>query len=101
MKQIPKRLPIPTLAVWALGLILVGAGGLHDAASPWIGVVGLLLVGLVAAKESILWRWRREQLREELAGERKRAEQGLAAEPKRAEGTFRVLAAPRRRRTWN
>ena len=53
MKQIPKRLPIPTLAVWALGLILVGAGGLHDAASPWIGVVGLLLVGLVAAKESI------------------------------------------------
>ena len=86
--RLRKLLPIPTLAVWALGLILVGVAGLHDAASPWIGGGGLLLVGLVAAKESILWRWRREQLREEIAGQRKLAEQALAAfaaERKRAE----------------
>ena len=74
--RLRKLLPIPTLAVWALGLILVGVAGLHDAASPWIGGGGLLLVGLVAAKESILWRWRRDQLREELAGQRRQAEQG-------------------------
>ena len=90
------RLPIPTLAVMALGLLLVGGAGLPDTASPrwWVGVVGLLLVGLFAAKETILWRWRRDQLREELAGERRRAEQALAAERKRAE---QALAAERKR----
>ena len=84
--RLRKLLPIPTLAVWALGLILVGAGLFSDAASMWwIGASGLALVGLVGAKESILWRWRREQLREELAGQRRQAELGLAAERKRAE----------------
>ena len=90
-----KRLPILTLAVWSLGLILVGVGGFSDiAARWWIGASGLLLVGLVAAKESILWRWRREQLREELAGQQRRAEQALAAERKRTE---QALAAERKR----
>ena len=93
-----KRLPIPTVAVMALGLILTGAGFSDvvssDVASRWwIGASGLLLVGLVAAKESILWRWRREQLREELAGQRGRAEQALTAERKRAE---QALTAERR-----
>ena len=84
--RLRKLLPIPTLAVWALGLILVGAGLFSDAASMWwIGASGLALVGLVGAKESILWRWRREQLREELAGQRRQADLGLAAERQRAE----------------
>ena len=97
MKQIRKLLPIPTVAVWALGLILVGAGVFSDnAARWWIGASGLAFVGLVAAKETILWCWRRDQLREELAGQRKRAEQGLAAEPKRAE---QALANTEHKRT--
>ena len=98
-----KRLPIPTVAVMALGLILTGAGFSDvvssDVASRWwIGASGLLLVGLVAAKESILWRWRREQLREELAGQRRRAEQALAAERRQAgQALTNALAAERKR----
>jgi len=99
MKQIRKRLPISTLAVWALGLFLVGAGLFSDAASRWwIGASGLALVGLVGAKESILWRWRRAQLREELAGQRRQAEQALAAERKRAEQALATEQATERKR---
>ena len=92
-KHLRRRLPIPTLAVWALGLILTGAGLFSDAASRWwIGAFGLLLVGLVGAKESILWRWRREQLREELAGQQRRT----AAERERAEALATAPTAERK-----
>ena len=89
----------------ALGLILTGAG-FSDiaarwwdvAARWWIGAFGLLLVGLVGAKESILWRWRREQLLEELAGQRRRAEQALTDERKRAEQALTTALADERSR---
>ena len=97
-KQIRRQLPFPTLAVWSLGLILAGAGFFDVASRWWIVSSGLLLVGLVAAKESTLWRWRREQLREELAGERRRAEQALAAERKRAEQALATALAAERKR---
>lgn len=93
-----KRLPIPTLAVMALGLILTGVGFSDIASNLWIGASGLLLVGLVLAKESILWRWRHEQLREELAGQRERAEQALAAERKQAEQALTTALAAERKR---
>ena len=67
-EHLRKRLPIPTVAVMALGLILAGAGFSDIAPRWWIGALGLLLVGLVGARESIL---------------RRRAEQALAAERKR------------------
>ena len=96
--RLRKLLPLPTVALVALGLVLVGAGFSDIAARWWIGGGGLLLVGLVAAKETILWRWRRDQLREELAGQRKRAEQALSAERKRAEQALSAALSAERKR---
>ena len=87
----------PTSASLLGGLALTGAGIFGVAWGAWLAAPGLALVGLVVAKEALLWRWRRRwdtenersraqrALTEALAAERGRTEKALAIELGRAE----------------
>ena len=107
-----KWLASPTAAALVSGLALTGAGILDIAWSDWLAVTGLVLIGLVVAKEGVIWRWRRERdqtkLKEEflqaLADERSHAErelsQALADERSHAERELsQALADERSRRS--
>ncbi len=84
VKQIRMYLTSPTAAVLITGMALTGAGFSDAVWNVWLAASGLALIGLVVAKEAILWRWRYEQIRRNLkdlalalAAERNRAEKAL------------------------
>ncbi len=68
----------PTSAFLLGGLALTGAGIFGVAWGAWLAAPGLALVGLVVAKEALLWRWRRSRDTEALAAERGRVEKAMA-----------------------
>ena len=76
----------PTAVILFAGLALSCAGLSDLAWSVWLAAAGVMLVGVVIAKEAVLWRWRREEDRKKikseiflaLSAERQRSETALS-----------------------
>ena len=99
LAKISRRwLASPTALLLIAGLTLTGAGISNGAI--WLAVSGLALVGLMVAREAILWRWRHQQNQQDLAVERRRAEQALSEAIKSERGWVeQALATERSRRS--
>ena len=87
-----RRVPWLTAAALGAGLALTGAGVFDLAWGAWPAAAGLPLVGLVAMKEAILWRWHRAQDRDLGAG---RAEKAIAGRPSGANEAGRNTPSPK------
>ena len=94
--QIRKWLITPTAAALVAGMTLICMSLSGLSSHVLLASTGLVLVGLVVAKESILWRWRRERDRERSAARLDGLQMVVRENRTRAAGqTKNALAAER------
>ena len=79
-RHIWKWLATPTAVTLVVSIVLICTGISNMEWNSWVARAGLILLGIVVAKEAIVWRWRRKSYLEQLVAERIRVDTAVESE---------------------